>query len=153
MREWKCDSCPYLMRKELHLFPVPTAKLEMFCRDRAYVLIPDESRRLKMVYSLPLGWLKNLLSSWGDCRAAWTALVLQGSGLQCLWLSIPQLCVSGCKEELLSHYLLLWEKVRVGTDLCVRKGTKQKERYGQNETAVLLVACSLDLKGSVPCET
>lgn len=48
--------------------------------------------------------------SWGDCRAAWTAFVLQGSSLHCLWLSVPQLCVSGCREELLSHYPLLWEK-------------------------------------------
>lgn len=42
--------------------------------------------------------------------------------------------------------------VRVGTDLCVRKGTKQKERYGQNETAGFVVAWSLNFKGSVPFE-
>lgn len=88
-----------------------------------------------------------------DCRAVWTVFVLQGSSLHCLWLSVPQLCMSACREELLSHYPWCGKRVRVrvGTDLCVRKGTKQ-ERCSQNATAVLLVAWSLDFKGSVPHE-
>ncbi|KAK2543083.1 hypothetical protein Q9966_003341 [Columba livia] len=39
MRKWKLDPWPYLMRKELHLFPVLTVELKMFCHDRVYLLI------------------------------------------------------------------------------------------------------------------
>lgn len=41
MREWKLDPYPYLMRKELHLFPVLTIALKMFCHDRAKSLITE----------------------------------------------------------------------------------------------------------------
>lgn len=43
------------MWKELHLFPVPTAKLEMFCHDRAYVLIPDEEQEAEDGVFPPFG--------------------------------------------------------------------------------------------------
>lgn len=55
MREWKLDPCPYLMQKELHLFPVLTVELKMLCHDRAYALITDVGKRLKLVCSHHLG--------------------------------------------------------------------------------------------------
>lgn len=65
MRDWKLDSCPYLMRKELHLFPVLRAELEMFCHDTVCILIPDERRRLKLAFP-PFGVTEELtFHLWG----------------------------------------------------------------------------------------
>lgn len=143
------------MWKELHLFPVPTAELEIFCHDSAYMLISDETRGLKMVYALPVGWLKYSLSIWRGiveqiglplcCKAL--ACTVSGSlshGSECLGAERSCcLIIPWCGKRV---------RVRGSINLCVRKGTKQKEGQGQNEAAGLVVAWYIDFKGSVTRE-
>lgn len=125
------------MRKELHLFPVLRAELEMFCHDTVCILIPDERRRLKLAFP-PFGVTEELtFHLWGGWIVEQLGLPLCCKALGCS-VSVSLSPSSACLGAERSCCLIIPDVGKgLGAD-----GTqhRKQESYGQNETAVLVLA-------------